>query len=178
MCAIEYYSYDDYKDWEGRWELIAGSPLAMSPSPVISHQAIAVNIAYELKDSMGECENCLVVMEEDWKIEDDTVVKPDISLICDEPGESYITKAPELIVEVISPTTAKRDEKTKFRLYKEEKVSCYIIIYPEDCKAKVYRLRDREYDKVGDFSSEVYETDELSCNVAIDFERVFKRFRK
>ena len=50
MCAIkaiEHYTYDDYCQWEGKWELIAGAPMAMAPSPVINHQAIAGNILYE-----------------------------------------------------------------------------------------------------------------------------------
>jgi hypothetical protein len=39
--AIEYYTYDDYLLWEGKWELIKGLPMAMTPSPIINHQDIA-----------------------------------------------------------------------------------------------------------------------------------------
>ena len=52
MCAIEYYTYDDYIKWEGNWELINGMPLAMSPAPMITHQAIANFIANELTNSL------------------------------------------------------------------------------------------------------------------------------
>ena len=48
MCAIEYYTYEDYKLWEGDWELIRGFPVAMAPSPVILHQYIASMFVYEL----------------------------------------------------------------------------------------------------------------------------------
>ncbi|TXK97530.1 hypothetical protein BMR10_04835, partial [Methylococcaceae bacterium CS4] len=64
--AIEYYSYTDYLHWEGKWELIAGIPMAMSPSSVINHQAIAGKILNELMNSIGDCEKCLVLGEEDW----------------------------------------------------------------------------------------------------------------
>ena len=49
-----------------------------------------------------------------------TVVKPDVVLICDEPNDKYITKTPEIIIEVISPATTKRDEVFKFDLYEKE----------------------------------------------------------
>lgn len=178
MCAIEYYTYDDYTKWEGKWELIRGIPLAMSPSPIISHQAIAYEMAFQLRQSIEECERCMVLGEEDWKLSDDTVLKPDVVLICDEPNDTYITKAPEIIVEVISKTTAKRDEKSKFEIYEKEKVKYYIIVYPDDLKAKVYRLIDGKYDKQGDFSKEHYDFTDTLRPVSINFERIFKRFRK
>jgi hypothetical protein len=65
MCAIEYYTYKDYIHWEGKWELIDGIAYAMSPAPMINHQAIANMFAYELTNSIKECERCLVLSEED-----------------------------------------------------------------------------------------------------------------
>lgn len=53
--AIEHYTYDDYCLWEGRWELIEGMPMAMTPSPIIAHQAIAAKILNELMNSIGNC---------------------------------------------------------------------------------------------------------------------------
>ena len=78
MCAakaIEYYTYDDYCQWEGKWELIEGMPMAMSPSPTISHQATSAKILNQLMNSIGDCDKCLVLAEEDWKIDDGTVLK-------------------------------------------------------------------------------------------------------
>jgi hypothetical protein len=83
MGAIEYYTYDDYLQWEGKWELIEGRPVATAPTPVIRHQAPANMIAYELTHSTLECEHCLVLAEEDWKIDHVTVLKPDVVLVCD-----------------------------------------------------------------------------------------------
>ena len=177
MCAIEYYNYEEYCQWEGNWELIYGVPLAMSPAPMINHQAIAYEIAFELKSSSRKCKQCLIFGEADWKINDDTVVKPDVVLICNETNRSYMTKAPEIIVEVISKSTAKRDEKTKFKLYEKEKVKYYIIVYPNDLKAKIYKLENGKYTKEGDFLTESYTFEESSCKASIDFGVVFERFR-
>jgi len=106
------------------------------------------------------------------------VLRPDIVLTCGETHEAYLTKAPEIIVEIISPSTAKRDENYKFSLYEKEKVNYYILVYPDDLKAKVFKLDGKTYDKQGDFSKESYVFKETTCTVSIDFEIVFKRFRK
>ncbi len=178
MCAIEYYTYEEYCQWEGNWELIAGIPLAMAPALMIQHQVIAANILFELKRSMDECSDCLVFGEADWKVNDDTIVKPDVVLICNETNDAYMTKAPEIIVEVISKSTAKRDEKTKFKLYEEEKVGYYVIVYPDDLKAKVYKIENGKYAKEGDFLTESYVFEETTCRASIDFQKVFKQFRE
>jgi len=175
---LPYYTYTDYKNWEGKWELYDGHPISMAPAPMINHQAIAYRIAMELGNNVEDCERCLVLGEEDWKLSDDTVLRPDVVLICDEPNDAYITKAPEIIVEVISKSTAKRDETYKFEMYEKEKVKYYIIVYPDDLKAKVYKLEGSKYDKQGDFSKESYEFEETLCKASVDFEKVFKRFRK
>ena len=181
MGALDYlphYTYEDYKSWEGKWELYDGHPISLLPSPIIIHQAIIVNIVSELQSTIDEYNKCLVLGGTDWKLSDDTVLRPDVVLICDEPNDSYITKAPEIIVEVISKSTAKRDETYKFETYEKEKVKYYIIVYPDDLKAKVYKLKDGKYDKQGDFSKESYEFEETLCKASIDFAKVFKRFRK
>lgn len=178
MGAVEYYTYDEYCQWKGDWELIAGVPLSMAPAPMINHQAIVYEIAYELKSSSRDCKKCLVLGEADWKVSDDTVLKPDVVLICDETNEAYMTKSPEIIVEVISKSTAKRDEVHKFKIYEEEKVKYYVLVYPTDLKAKVYRLDNKEYTKEGDFLTESYTFEETTCKASINFDNVFKRFRK
>ena len=181
MAALDYlkhYTYDDYKLWEGQWELYEGFPVAMSPAPIIIHQTLASMIITQLSNSISECERCFVLGESDYKLADDTIFRPDVALICDEPHDAYITKAPEIVVEVLSPSTAKNDEGYKFQKYEAEKVKYYIIVYPDELYAKVYKLKDGKYDKQGDFSKENYNFEETLCKASIDFNNVFKRFRK
>jgi len=181
MGAADYvldYTYDDYILWEGRWELYEGFPIAMAPAPMINHQAIAYAIAMQLGSQIEECERCLVLGEEDYKLNDNTVLRPDVVLICDEPHDAYITKAPEIVIEVISKSTAKNDENYKFDRYEEEKVKYYVLAYPDELRAKIYKLVDGHYDKEGDFSKESYDFEETLCKASINFDRVFKRFRK
>ena len=172
------YTYDDYKNWEGDWELIEGVPVAMSPAPIRKHQALAAQIIKELANQIDDCEICEVLGEVDYKISDDTVLRPDVVLTCGETHESYLVKAPEIVVEIVSPSTARKDEKIKFQIYEREKVTYYILVYSDDLTAKIYKLDGKRYDKEGDFYYESYRFDDLTCTVELDFEKVFRRFRK
>ena len=133
----------------------------------------------------------MVLGEEDYKLSDDTVLRPDVVLICDEPNEAYITKAPEIVVEIVSKSSARNEkvnrkardaalgyEHYKFDRYEAEKVNYYILVYPNELYAKAYRLVNGKYDKQGDFSRDSYEFDDTTCGVSIDFDKVFRRFRK
>ena len=181
MGAVDYlqhYTHEDFKKWDGKWELFEGYPVAMSPAPMINHQAIAYRFAMELGIQIEECNYCLVLGEEDYKLSDDTVFRPDVVLICNEPNDAYITKAPEIIIEVVSKSTVKNDEGYKFEQYQAENVKYYVIAYPDGLYAKVYKLVDEKYQDEGVFSQESYEFDETICKVNINFDNVFKRFRK
>ncbi|WP_187647633.1 Uma2 family endonuclease [Nitrosophilus labii] len=173
---IPNYTYEDYKKWEGDWELIDGIAIAMAPSPISDHQIILAQITKEIANSLDECEECFVLVEEDWKIDEENVVRPDISVVCGEIGD-FIQKAPEIIVEIVSPTTAYKDENIKFEIYEKEKVKFYILVYPKDFKAKIFRLTGKEYDKYGDFFDQKAILD-LECKIEIDFKNVFRKLKK
>jgi Uma2 family endonuclease len=172
------YTYEDYKHWKGDWELLEGVPVAMSPAPVIKHQGLASVFIIELGKQLDECLQCEVLGEVDYKIGHDTVVRPDVVVTCGEENEAYLIKAPEIVVEIISPSTAKRDEGYKFDLYEKEKVKYYILVYPDDLTAKIYKLDGKKYDKQGDFFKEIFVFEETTCKLSLDFEKVFKRFRE
>ena len=180
MGAFEYqkhYTYSDYKEWEGKWELYEGYPIAMSPAPMISHQMIASEISRVLGNDIKEkCKRCAVFGEADYKVSDDTIVRPDVVLTCNEQGKAYLTKAPEISFEIISKSTAKNDETYKFSLYEKEKVLYYCIVYPDDLKVKIFKLTENGYSKEGDYFTENYTFEQSSCKASIDFSEVFERF--
>jgi len=78
------YTYDDYKLWGGDWELLTGVPLAMSPVPMRKHQGLASEMIYHLRNQLEDCAQCEVLGEVDYKISDDTIVRPDVVLTCNE----------------------------------------------------------------------------------------------
>jgi len=179
LAAIVNYTYDDYCNWEGEWELIDGIAVSMSPAPVKKHQRLAGEIFILLNNTINqECGECEILYEVDWKVNEETVLRPDIVLACDDEHEAYLTKAPKIIVEILSPSTAKKDETVKFDIYEAEGVQYYILVYPNDLKAKVYSLKEGKYIKVGDYTHEVLEFDDIKCSMSLDFAKVFQKFRK
>ena len=168
---LPHYTYDDYKNWEGKWELMYGQAYCMSPAPAIEHQSISNKIAWELQNILQNCKKCQALLPVDWKISEDTVVQPDNSVICHKPqNEAYIIKAPKIIFEILSKSTAKKDKGLKYNLYEQEGVAYYIIVDPKEKIAKVYALREGRYIKVCDASDEVVEFNIKECNKIIHFD--------
>lgn len=172
---VETYTVQDYLQWEGDWELIYGQPMAMTPSPIYEHQVTSFAIARLLGENLDDCPNCQALFEIDVEFAKDTVVRPDVLVICYQPEGDRLTRAPDLIFEVISPKTARRDEVVKFDLYRQEGVGHYVIAYPEEKKAKVWRLIDGEYRKVADFHDETHHFELSKCAFDFDFSRLWKR---
>jgi len=170
----EYYTVEDYQHWQDDWELIYGSPYAMAPSPLVTHQSINMKIARQLDEKLDNCPKCQALFEIDWEVANDTVVKPDTLVICYEPDEK-ITKKPEIIFEIASKSTIKRDETIKYELYQQEGVEFYVIVYPKKQVAKVYKLHEGRYIKAGDFSDESYDFELDNCTIEFDFSKIWRK---
>ena len=100
--------------------------------------------------------------------------QPDNLVICDQPeNEAYLTKAPVLIFEILSKSTAHKDRTTKFNLYEREGVQYYVIVDPDNHVAKVYGLLNGHYVKVKDVSSESVEFDLDKCLIKFDFSKIW-----
>jgi Uma2 family endonuclease len=174
---LPHYTYEEYKYWDGQWELIYGIAYAMSPAPIILHQSISNKIAWHLEEIFHKCTRCQALLPVDWKISEETVVQPDNSVICHKPEhEAYITKAPKIIFEILSPSTSKKDTGVKFTLYEKEGVGYYIIVHPSDKVAKVYVLKEGRYIKMCDASDEkvTFEIPECGKTIAFDFAKIWQ----
>jgi len=170
---MDYYTKEDYYKWEGDWELIYGYPYAMAPFALPTHQKISVKIVRQLDENLDNCPECSALMEVEVEFNEDTIVRPDTMVVCFE-LDKKITKTPELIFEVVSKSSARRDEFLKFELYEREGVKYYSLVYPDNKKIKVFKLENGKYRKIGDF----YENDtflyEVKCPIKIDFGKIFK----
>ena len=168
------YTYDDYKQWEGDWELIYGMPYAMAPAPTIEHQSISNKIAWQLVEALKKCPKCQALLPIDWKISDDTIVQPDNLVICHKPLKNeYLTKAPAIIFEILSKSTANKDLNLKYELYEKEGVKYYIIVDPKEKIAKVYRLKSGRYIKVVDAHSESVDFELEKYSFTFDFSKIW-----
>jgi len=177
MLAKEYlprYTVEDYRLWEGDWELIEGVPFAMAPSPTGKHQGVLVNLIFSLKSALKEYSErkALVYAELDWVVSEDTVVRPDASVLCREVSD-YIKSPPEAVFEVVSKSTALKDEKLKFELYRREGVKYYLLVYPEVGKVRGFRLEGDKYEKFFDSDEGLLELSLCGCKVELEVKELF-----
>ena len=171
---LPHYTYEDYVQWEGRWELIHGVPHAMSPAPSVVDQQISQHIASQLGRALENCQECHALLPVDWKIDEETTVQPDNMVICGQLEQTaYLSKTPALIFEILSKSTAKKDRTTKFKLYEQEGVRYYIIVDPTEELTKVYYLQDGHFVKLLDTRKDIVEFDLGKCVIQFDFAKIW-----
>ena len=158
------YTYKDYLTWRfnERLELIKGWLYKMSPAPKRTHQEIEGIIFNKLFNYL-ENKPCKVYqspfdvrLKRNKAKEDqiDTVVQPDICVICDKSklDDAGCLGAPDLIVEVLSESTAKKDYNEKFNLYEENGVKEYWIADPANKSIEIFSLINDKYESLGIYS--------------------------
>ena len=131
----EKYTYQDYCQWpdEERWEIIDGIAYDMSPAPNMRHQGILINLAGIVRTSLSK-KPCIPRFSPiDVVLSDYDVVQPDFIIVCDRTKitEKNIQGAPDVVFEIISPSTSKKDRWIKQTLYEKSGVKEYIIVFPE-----------------------------------------------
>ena len=151
------YTLADALTWDEREriELIDGAPVMMAP-PSRLHQEIITALLAQLYNDL-EGKKCKVYPapfavrlfeRADDRPEDvDTLVEPDLSVVCD-PGkldDIGCKGAPDLIIEVLSPSTQRHDRLTKYNLYERAGVPEYWIVSPEERTVQVSTLVDGRY---------------------------------
>ena len=182
---LPHYTYEDYCQWEGRWELIDGIPYsmsetkkglpqAMSPAPNLKHQDINTAIVQQLRNLLADCSKCTAIMYIDWKIDKDIVVQPDASVVCRMPkNKTHLDFPPSLIFEILSPSTAQKDRTIKYKLYEKQKVKYYIIVNPESRTAEIYEFKNKAYKKVKETSKEKFIFAVNGCNIKFNFSKIW-----
>lgn len=146
------YTYKDYLSWpeDERWELWSGEPVAMVPAPGTAHQIVVGELLRQVANFLTDRDCQVFVAPFDVRLPDGeepdeevtTVVQPDIAVICD-PAKidaRGARGAPDLIIEVISPATAVRDQIHKVVLYEKHGVKEYWLIHPTDRVVIIRRL--------------------------------------
>jgi Uma2 family endonuclease len=159
-------TYDDFllfPDDGKRHELIDGEHY-VTPSPNRKHQAIIVNLTgmlwqYLQERSIGR----IFAAPFDVVFSEFDVVEPDLLYVSNARQEQILTSqhvrgAPDLVIEIESPSTRKRDETIKRRLYERFGVSEYWVIDPELDLIKVYGQSEEQYTRLAELTLERNDT--------------------
>ena len=149
------YTYADYVLWKikDRLEILKGKIFKMSPAPAISHQKISGNLYGEMYHYF-KGKSCKlfaapfdVVLKNKKGIED-SVVQPDICVVCDSKkleNDKHCLGAPDLIIEILSPGNTKKEMRDKYELYEEAGVYEYWVVRPIDKEITQFVLENDKY---------------------------------
>ena len=180
------YTYADYLTWseEERWEIINGIPY-LQAAPTWQYQAVLLELARQFANYLQD-KSCRVftapfdlrIPEANEKDEETTnVVQPDIIIICDNSGlkKTGYYGVPELIIEVVSPSTGQKDKIEKFNLYEKAGVKEYWIVEPDEKVVMVFTLEEGRYGRPQMYSEEDKVKVSIFDDLVIDLKPVFER---
>ncbi len=178
------YTYADYLRWrlDEYVELIKGKLFLMSPGPSSTHQRLSYRLGGAFYNYLQEkkCEAFAAPFDvrlfpsgSDQEIT--TVIQPDFCIVCD-PSKidpKGCLGAPDLVIEILSPSTFRKDLNEKYELYEEAGVLEYWVVRPEEKSIHVYLLKEGKFHQEGVF----FEKDQLPVSIfpdlSIDLGKVF-----
>ncbi len=168
------YTYADYLTYpvDERWEIIDGVPY-MQAAPTPLHQEILMELSKQIAVyltgktcSIYPAPFCVRLPQDYEKNEKEVknIVEPDISIICNKCkiDDKGCNGAPDMIIEIISPSSIKKDRFVKFNLYEKAGIREYWIVEPDQKLVSVFLLQKNER-----FSRPEMYTDEDSITVSI-----------
>ncbi|MBU1752413.1 Uma2 family endonuclease [bacterium] len=183
----ERYTYGDYLQWsdEERWELIDGVAYNMSPAPLRRHQKIVGELHRQISNYLID-KSCQVYVapfdvrlpesdESDEEIE--TVVQPDIVVVCERNklDDKGCKGSPDIVIEILSPYTAKKDFVTKYHLYERHKVKQYWIFDPDTKEVSIFKLNNNDkYGEPEDYKKEDTIKVDIFKDLEIDLRAIFE----
>lgn len=179
------YTYADYLTWrfEEMVELIKGKLYILSPAPAERHQRLVTNLTIEIGSHFKGKACRVYVAPFDVRLVktgvDDgdvsTVVQPDICVICNahKIDEKGCAGAPDLIVEILSPASSKKDLNEKFNLYEENGVQEYWVVFPDSNVINQYVLTDGVYEQVATLDRSDTLRSVIFPDLMIDLRQVF-----
>jgi Uma2 family endonuclease len=154
---LTYQDYLRFPDDGLRHELIDGEHF-VTPTPVLRHQLVSERLGWELGAWVRSSKNGQVFYAPfDVILSDFDVVEPDIMWVSNERRDilkKWAFGAPDLVVEILSPTTRRRDEAHKLRLYDRSGVCEYWLADPDAGTISMYRRSpDGGFPRVADLAS-------------------------
>ena len=151
------FTYEDYRNApeDRRYELLDGE-LVVVPSPRTSHQRVSLELAFRMHGFAQEFRlGSVFVSPFDVVLSDTDVVQPDILFVSDQRAdiitEANVRGAPDLVVEILSPTTADRDRTFKRSLYAHHQVKEYWLVDPDAETVEVLTLGEHGLDPVATY---------------------------
>jgi len=153
------YTLEDWKSWEGRWELMDGVAYDMTPAPSTMHQKISTALVSRIFMALEEAKKksgegrCSAFHAPTDVFLGENVVQPNILVVCDPAKISPrgIEGPPDLVVEILSPSTVIKDMNQKRDFYETAGIKEYLIVDPVSMAAVLLRLEGNRYQTAAEF---------------------------
>ena len=184
----ERYTFADALAWDDgeRAELIDGEIYLMAPAPSRPHQKVSGEIFRQLANYLEgkKCEAYsapfdvrLFEQDGDAPEDVDTVVEPDITVVCDPSrlDDRGCKGAPDMVVEILSPSTRRHDRLVKLNLYQRAGVREYWIVNPQEQTVQVMLLKNGYLLPVEDYGREDMAKVNVLEDCAIQLDKVFSK---
>ncbi len=179
------YTYADYLkfEYDHMVELIRGKIFKMTPAPSSGHQLISSEInrifGNYLKGKLCKLFpapfDVVLPIHNQKKDTSTTVVQPDLCVICDlsKIDKAGCNGAPDLIVEILSPSTSKKDLNDKYSIYEEAGVKEYWIVMPQEKLVEVFYLENGKYQRIKAYTADEIISPILFPDLEIQLQEVF-----
>jgi len=181
--SVRQWTYEDYLKLPNdgrRYEIIEGV-LYVSNAPNIDHQFTVGEIHFQFKLFLREnpVGYVLTAPFEVHLSEKTRPVQPDVLFIktdrWSKSGTQLFNGAPDLIVEVLSPSTRRLDQVIKFHAYEKAKVPEYWIADPKTRLVQVFSLNDRKYELIGEFMGDEIIESKVLPDLKITTDSIFNK---
>lgn len=177
-----YVSVDEYlareRDNSVRHEYVQGQVYAMAGASD-RHNRIALNIASRLNDQLTDdrCETFIADMK--VMVTEDLYYYPDVVVTCDPPGgDPYFRTQPRLIVEVISPSTARTDRHEKLMAYRHlSSLQEYVLVMQDEVLIEIHRRRDDDPWEIDTFSQPEEIVNFASVGLSLSVADIYRNVR-
>ena len=179
-------NYSDYVkfDFDYMVELIRGRIFKMTPAPSSRHQDISVELTAVIYNYLKgkSCRlfhapfDVILPIADQNRDTSTTVVQPDLCIICDlsKIDKAGCTGPPDLIIEILSPSTSKKDLTHKYEIYEQTGVKEYWVIYPRERILQVYLLENDNYQRPLIYSQEDSVSPVLFPDLDIDLTTILR----
>ena len=167
------YTYSEWLHWEERGELIKGLPIEKSTRIGPKHEKAvgAIKALFAEGLSAAACKACYVGEPIDYKIANDTILRPDVFICCGKINKSYLDFPPVLVAEVVSKISEERDRGIKFVSYEKHGVKFYMIVDAMKKSIEIYKLVENKYE-LQNYEGNLELELGNDCNISVTLESI------
>jgi Uma2 family endonuclease len=176
----EKFTYSDYlllTDSDKRYEILDGD-LLMSPSPTAIHQILLLKMAKLLSTFVEQNKfGQIFIVPFDVVLSDYEVIQPDIIFVSAENSHiikpTHIQGSPDLLIEILSPSSVQRDRIIKRKIYSRNGVKEYWLINPEQKTIQQFQLQKKAFTLIKEFGAKESLSSSFFPELVIQLENIF-----